>query len=61
MLKKFMLQKDPNNPANNRGYCFFEYVDDRAAEKAIRHLHNMEFKDKRLKVQRKSQGQKMSI
>ena len=50
MLKKFMLQRDPLNPMNNRGYCFFEYVDPRATEKAIKHLNNMEFKDKKLKV-----------
>ena len=56
MLKKFMLQKDPNNPANNRGFCFFEYVDLRATDKAIKGLNNMEFKEKKLKVQRKSQG-----
>mmetsp|Transcript_6813 Transcript_6813/g.11489 ORF Transcript_6813/g.11489 Transcript_6813/m.11489 type:complete len:310 (+) Transcript_6813:324-1253(+) len=61
LLKKFLLCKDPNNPNQNRGYCFFEYVDPRATEKAIKHLNNMEFKDKRLKVQRKSQGQKMSL
>ena len=56
-----MLQKDPNNPQNNRGYCFFEYVDERATEKAIKHLSNIEFKEKKLKVQRKSQGQKISV
>ena len=50
MLKKFMLQRDPLNPMNNRGYCFFEYVDSRATEKAIKHLNNMEFKDKKLMV-----------
>lgn len=50
LLKKFMLHKDPNNPYQNKGYCFFEYVDPRATEKAIKHLHNMEFKDKCLKV-----------
>ena len=50
MLKKFMLHKDPNNPSNNRGYCFFEYVDPRATDKAIKNLNIMEFKEKRLKV-----------
>ena len=50
LLKKFLLYKDPNNQNKNRGYCFFEYVDPRATEKAIKHLNNMEFKDKKLKV-----------
>ena len=49
-LKKFMLQRDPVDPRKNRGYCFFEYVDPRATEKAIKHLNNIEFKDKKLKV-----------
>lgn len=56
MLSKFMLQKDPNNLSLNRGFCFFEYVDSRATEKAIKGLNNLEFKDKKLKVQKKSQG-----
>lgn len=56
LLKKFMLHKDPLNNQNNRGYCFFEYVDERATEKAIKHLSTIEFKERKLKVQRKSQG-----
>ena len=56
LLKKFMVHKDPNNPTLNKGFCFFEYVDSRSTEKAIKHLNNMEFGDKRLKVQRKSEG-----
>ena len=49
-LKKFQLQKDPMNPLQNKGFCFFEYVDNKATQRAIKGLHNMEFKDKRLKV-----------
>jgi len=48
-------------PGMNKGFCFFEYADSRATEKAIKGLNNMEFKDKRLKVQLKSQGQKMQM
>ena len=40
----------------NKGYAFFEYIDDRASEKAIKALNNLEIKDKRLKVQRASEG-----
>lgn len=60
-LKKFLLCKDPNNPSQSRGYCFFEYVDPRATEKAIKHLNNMEFKEKRLKIHRKAQGEKLNF
>lgn len=57
-LKSFNLVKDPANPELNKGYCFFEYVDDRATEKAIKGLNNLDFKDKKLKVQRASFHQK---
>jgi RNA recognition motif-containing protein len=40
----------------NKGYAFFEYIDDRAAEKAIKALNQLEIKDKRLKVQKASEG-----
>lgn len=53
-LKRFQLQKDQNDPQLNRGFCFFEYLDARATERALKHLNNMEFKDKKLRVQRKS-------
>lgn len=53
-LKSFNLVKDPSNPDQNKGYCFFEYSDDRATEKAIKGLNNLDFKDKKLKVQRAS-------
>ena len=53
-LKKFQLQKDSLNPLQNKGFCFFEYVDNKATQRAIKGLNNMEFKDKRLKVQLKS-------
>ena len=35
-LKSFNLIKDSVDPALNKGYAFFEYADERAAEKAIK-------------------------
>lgn len=49
-LKAFNLIKDPANPELNKGYAFFEYIDDRSTDKAIKALNGLEFKDKRLKV-----------
>ena len=49
-LKSFNLIKDPVDPAMNKGYAFFEYADERAAEKAIKALNNLEIMDKKLKV-----------
>ena len=51
-LKNFNLIKDPANPDLNKGYSFFEYADDRSTDKAIKALNGLEFKDKKLKVQR---------
>ena len=51
-LKNFNLIKDPANPDLNKGYAFFEYADDRSTDKAIKALNGLEFKDKKLKVQR---------
>lgn len=52
-LKSFNLVKDQNSEEDlNRGFCFFEYVDDRTTDKAIKGLHGREMGDKRLKVQR---------
>ena len=42
--------KDNVDPSLNKGYAFFEYVDERAAEKAIAKLNNLEIGDKKLKV-----------
>lgn len=53
-LKNFNLIKDSGQL--NKGYAFFEYQDERAIDKAIRHLNQLEIKDKRLKVQRASEG-----
>ncbi len=57
-LKTFNLVKDPTNPDLNKGYAFFEYVDERSVEKSIKALNGLDFKDKRLKVQRASTHQK---
>jgi RNA recognition motif-containing protein len=40
----------------NKGYAFFEYQDERAIDKAIKGLNQLEIKDKRLKVQMASEG-----
>jgi len=50
--------KDLQNPDQNKGYAFFEYVDERAADKAIKALNNIDLKDKKLRVQRASTHQK---
>jgi RNA recognition motif-containing protein len=63
-LKSFNLIKDPSNPELNKGYAFFEYSDDRSTDKAIKALNGLEFKDKRLKVQKantNSKPQQLSI
>ena len=49
-LKSFNLIKDSVDPSLNKGYAFFEYADERAAEKAIKALNNLEIMDKKLKV-----------
>ena len=59
-LKTFTLVKDPGNPELNKGYAFFEYADDRSTEKAIKALNNLDFKDKKLRVQKASQHTKPS-
>ena len=45
----------------NKGYAFFEYYDERASDKAIRALNQLEIKDKRLKVQRASEGLQKNV
>jgi len=59
-LKSFNLIKDPVDPTMNKGYAFFEYADERAAEKAIKALNNVEIMDKKLKVQKASAGSKQA-
>jgi splicing factor U2AF subunit len=52
-LKSFNLVKDPNSEEEmNRGFCFFEYVDEKVTDRAVKGLHNREMGEKRLKVQR---------
>lgn len=48
-LKSFNLIKDPANPELNKGYAFFEFVDDRSTDKSIKALNGLEFREKRLK------------
>jgi len=49
-LKSFNIVKDPDRPNTNKGFAFFEYYDDKSAEKAIRELNGFEIGDKKLKV-----------
>ena len=49
-LKNFNLLRDPLKPDQSKGFAFFEYVEEKAADKAIRALNDLDFKDKKLKV-----------
>ncbi len=60
MMKYFNLVKDPTNNTS-KGYCFFEYVDPKVTDKAIKGLNNMEVGDRKLKVQRASAGANKNI
>jgi len=61
MLKYFNLVKDnaqlPGG-ALHKGYCFFEYLDSKVTDKAVKGLNNLEIGDKKLKVQKASSGTK---
>ncbi len=58
LLKSFNLVKDPADPDLNKGFCFFEYIDDKITDKAIKALNNFEIGDRKLKVQKASLGQR---
>ncbi len=51
-LKLFNLVKDPNNEDLNRGFCFFEYLDEKVTERALKGLNNIDMADRKLRVQR---------
>lgn len=51
-LKLFNLVKDPNNDDLNRGFCFFEYLDEKVTERALKGLNNIDMADRKLRVQR---------
>lgn len=51
-LKLFNLVKDPNNEELNRGFCFFEYLDEKVTERALKGLNNIDMGDRKLRVQR---------
>ena len=42
--------KDSANQNQNKGFAFFEYINEKATDKAITGLNNLEIHDKRLKV-----------
>jgi len=49
-LKFFNCVKD--HEGNHKGYCFIEYLDAKATEKALKGLEGLEIGDKKLRVQR---------
>ena len=49
-LKFFNCVKD--HEGNHKGYCFIEYLDLKATEKALKGLEGLEIGDKKLRVQR---------
>jgi len=49
-LKFFNCVKD--HEGNHKGYCFIEYLDPKATEKALKGLEGLEIGDKKLRVQR---------
>lgn len=62
MLKYFNLVKDSSSGQPvSKGYCFFEYIDAKVTDKAIKGLNLLEIGDKKLKVQRASAGTNKSI
>lgn len=62
MLKYFNLVKDSSSGQSvSKGYCFFEYVDVKVTDKAIKGLNMLEIGDKKLKVQRASTGANKSL
>ena len=62
MLKYFNLVKDSSSGQTvSKGYCFFEYVDTKVTDKAIKGLNMLEIGDKKLKVQRASTGANKTI
>ncbi len=62
MLKYFNLVKDSSSGQPvSKGYCFFEYVDIKVTDKAIKGLNMLEIGDKKLKVQRASTGANKSL
>ena len=55
-LKSFSLVKTSAVGGQSRGFCFFEYWDGRITDKAIEQLNQIEIGDKKIKVQRATQG-----
>lgn len=58
-LRSFNLFKDPDNPLKHRGFAFFEYVDEKLTDRAIKALDGLEFGDKKLRVQRATKDSKV--
>lgn len=62
-LKFFSLVKDSSDPNNivSKGYCFFQFRNNKNTDKAIKGLNGLEVGDRKLKVQRASVGQASKI
>jgi len=60
MLRSFNLRKDPDNPEKHKGFAFFEYVEEKVTDRAVKALNGLDIGDKKLKVQRASIGQKVA-
>jgi len=52
MLRSFNLVKDSDNPLKHKGFAFFEYVNEKITDKAIKALDDLEFGGKKLRAQR---------
>jgi splicing factor U2AF subunit len=55
-IKYFNLIPDQNDINLNRGFCFFEYVNEAVTERAIKGLNNLQMGDKKLHVQRANEN-----
>lgn len=58
-LKNLTLVRDPGDESMNRGFCFFEYENEKITDKAIKGLNGMEIGTRRLRVQRANIDQKV--
>ena len=59
IVKYFNLAKDA--VGNSKGYCFFEYVEPKMTEKALKGLDSLEIGDRRIRITRASSGTNRAI
>ena len=53
-IKYFNLVKDSATEMQSKGYCFFEYEDNKYVERSLNQLNGLAIADKRLKVSKVS-------